>query len=94
MTRSTGRKDGNEKEIVDQCRKFGMLVIIQSQYRAHDFDLLIGDRGKWLIFEIKKDDKAKLTENEETFRLKCVHRGLPIHYVTSFEQIFKAFGYD
>ena len=89
--RSTGRKDGNEKEIVNQCRKFGMLVIIQSQYRAHDFDLLIGYRDAWLPFEVKKDKREKLRPRQAEFKEKCEAKGLPIYTVTNFETVMSVF---
>lgn len=94
MTPRSTKPDANQQEIVDKCRQAGMLIIIQSQYRGHDYDLLIGHNGLWLIFEVKQSEKSKLTDNEVIFGARCKNKGLPIYYVSSFEEIVRLFNYE
>ena len=91
MTRSRGRKDNNQDDIVKQCRKFGMIVEIFSQYKGHKFDLLIGYYGIWLPFEVKRKESDSLTENEIKFSELCLNHDLPVCKVINFEQVLNVF---
>jgi hypothetical protein len=93
MTAKYGRcrKDLNQDEIVRQCRKVGMLVVKFSEFRGHVFDLLIGHKGIWLVFEIKKSEKEKLKESELEFWEKCSVRSLPLIHATCFKDILIGF---
>jgi hypothetical protein len=91
MTQSSGRIDNNQSEIVDKCRAAGMIVHIMSQYPKHPFDLLVGYRGTWIPFEVKRKKEEKLRPRQVAFKDKCEAKGLPIYTVTNFETVLSVF---
>ena len=65
--RRAARRDDNEKEIVFALRKAGAYV----SFLDEPCDLLVGYKGRILLFEIKDGNKPpsarKLTEREQKF---------------------------
>ena len=91
MTRSRGKKDANQDDIVEQCRKVGMKVCIISQFKGHEYDLDIGWKKKWIKFEVKNKHTDNFTEKEIKFEFDCNIKGLPYAAVTSFEEVLEVF---
>jgi Holliday junction resolvase len=58
------RVDSNQVEIVKELRRLGMEVEHLHGVGKGCPDILVGYKGKNVLLEIKKDDKAKLTPDQ------------------------------
>lgn len=65
--RRSARIDTNQKEIVKTLRAIGATVL-HTHALKNCFDILVGYRGTNFALEIKRNEKAKLTEGEAEFR--------------------------
>jgi Holliday junction resolvase len=84
--RYAAKVDINQKEIVASARACGAAV-----YHTHTIgkgfpDLLVCYGGYNLLVEIKKDKKAKLTQDQVEFHVK--HPG-QIHVITSSDEMIE-----
>lgn len=64
------RTDVNQKDIVQALRTFGATVVDLSGVGKGCPDLLIGFQNETYLIEIKKDSKAKFTEQQLQFNEK------------------------
>lgn len=60
-----GKIDSNQKLIVRSLRDIGATVESLADLGEGKPDILVGFRGKNFLFEIKKDEKEKLTIEQE-----------------------------
>jgi len=58
------RVDSNQVQIVKELRRLGMEVEHLHSVGKGCPDILVGYKGKNVLLEIKKDDKAKLTPDQ------------------------------
>lgn len=66
MSKHFARVDSNQPQIVKELRKQGYSV--QHVHELKNFvDIIVGFNGRNYLFEIKTDDKKKLTEGETIF---------------------------
>lgn len=79
-----GKPDENQKEIVDELRRFGAVVLIVSQVR-NSFDILVFWDGRVIPMEVKMPGK-KLTKGEKAFKEKIESVGCTYHVVTTPEE--------
>lgn len=77
-----GKPDANQKEIVTELRAIGASVLIINSIDK-SFDILVGFRGKNFAFEIKLNEKKKLTPAEHKFQLTWCGQ---VSTIYSFEQ--------
>lgn len=61
--RKAGKRDANEKEIIEELERLGALVIQLDQ----PVDLLVGWRGCWYPVEIKAGPDSPITKGQSTF---------------------------
>lgn len=65
-----GKIDGNQKYIVKSLRDMGATVESLADLGGGRPDILVGFRGKNYLFEIKKDEKETLTDDQEKWHLE------------------------
>lgn len=58
------RVDTNQTQIVRELRRLGMEVLHLHSVHHGCPDILVGYRGRNILLEIKKDEKAKLTPDQ------------------------------
>ena len=61
------RVDNNQTQIVRELRRLGMEVLHLHSVHHGCPDILVGYRGRNILLEIKKDEKAKLTADQEVW---------------------------
>jgi hypothetical protein len=81
--------DSNHADIVKQLRSIPGVSVHSVAQLKNFCDIIVGVRGKNYLFEIKKDNKSKLTEGEEKFQKSWFGN---VHTVSSCEQILKIIG--
>ena len=90
--RKQGRTDANQESIVEALRKIpGVSVAITSSLGNGFPDICVGHKGRNFFFEIKTDDKQKLTKDEIAFSWNW--RGQWI-MVSQLEQILHIVGIE
>jgi Holliday junction resolvase len=60
-----GKKDQNHNAISDACRDIGATIIDTSALGGGAPDFIAGYRGTNYLFEVKRDRKAKLTDQQQ-----------------------------
>ena len=82
------RRDDNEQQIVNALRKAGAYV----EY-THNFDLLVGFRGRWHRLEVKDGNKPaskrQLTKHEQKL-VETIGGRAPVHIVKCAEEALEA----
>lgn len=81
LHRYAAKRDKNEASIITALRAVGCSVMQQSGKGVPD--LLVGQRGRTLLLEVKMPGES-LTPAQEEFHARW--RGAPIHVVTSVEE--------
>jgi len=61
------RVDDNQSQIVRELRRLGMEVVHLHSVAHGCPDILVGYKGRNILLEIKKDEKAKLTPDQEVW---------------------------
>jgi Holliday junction resolvase len=61
------RVDDNQSQIVRELRRLGMEVVHLHTVAHGCPDILVGYKGRNILLEIKKDEKAKLTPDQEVW---------------------------
>jgi len=87
--RRRGRVDGNQSEIVKALIDIGATVVSLAPMGAGVPDLLVGFRNRNFLFELKIDDKAKLTPDEVAWHDKWFGQ---VACVTTIYEILKIIG--
>lgn len=82
--RRAARTDANQTEIVEYIRSIGGLVLHLHTLK-NCCDLLVGFRGDIHLFEIKTDDRKKLTQGEAQFFEDWM--GYSLHVITGIEDV-------
>ena len=82
--RRNAKVDSNQKEIVQQMRDYGCVVLHTHQLK-NAFDLLVGFKRKLYIVEVKNGSK-KLTEGELRCKKMFNYVGIDYHVITSFNE--------
>lgn len=80
--RYAARVDVNQPEIVKALRKLGAFVHCLHREGQGCPDLLVGWRQRWWLFEVKRDSKAELTQDEKDWHAAVAGRA-PVYIVTS-----------
>ena len=62
------KTDNNQKGIVDKLRKFEGVTVRSVSDIKKFCDIIVGYEGKNYLFELKTDNKKKLTEGEKEFQ--------------------------
>lgn len=87
--RRRGRVDGNQSEIVKALIDIGASVVSLAPMGCGIPDLLVGFRKHNYLFEIKINDKAKLTPDEAKWHDKWFGQ---VNCVTTIDEILKIIG--
>lgn len=80
--RRAAKVDVNQGEIVQALRKIGAFVQPIHRLGQGVPDLLVGFRQRWVVLEVKRDAKAKLTQDEADWHAEVRGRA-PVFVVTS-----------
>lgn len=85
--RNAFRKDANHREIVTALREIPGVEVYEHKYAP--WDITVGWRGSNRAYEIKRNEKAKLTEAQDNF-----HKRWSGHWkrVETIEQILADLG--
>jgi hypothetical protein len=78
-----GKKDTNHNAIAQSCRDIGATVLDMSSLGDGAPDFCAGYRGRNCLFEVKRDRKAKLTQDQRDFHLLWNGK---IHTVTTGDE--------
>ena len=81
-----GKIDGNQNSIVKSIRSIGATVESLADLGDGRPDILVGFRGKNYLFEIKKDEKESLTDDQEKWHDKW--NGL-VYVIYNFDQAMR-----
>lgn len=76
------RVDVNQDEIVKGLRKIGAFVHCLHREGSGCPDLLVGWRQKWYLLEVKRDGKARHTQDQRDWYASVAGRA-PVYTVTS-----------
>ncbi|HEX8106724.1 MAG TPA: hypothetical protein VF516_03300 [Kofleriaceae bacterium] len=74
--------DVNQADIVKALRKIGAFVQPLHRLGQGVPDLLVGWRQRWLVMEVKRDERAELTPDEKAWIEETAGRA-PVVVVTS-----------
>lgn len=86
--RRAARTDSNQTQIVSQLRQLGAKVLHLHQLK-NCCDILVGFKGKLALFELKVDNKKKLTDGESKFKEEWF--GYPVFTATNIDDILDKF---
>lgn len=85
------RIDANQPQIVADLRKLGFLVAVTSDLGRGFPDIVVGDRGRVFLCEVKNpEERWSLTEKETTFHE--LWQGM-VHVIESTEDALQLMGY-
>jgi hypothetical protein len=87
--RRDAKPDGNQTEIVTQLRRIPGITVHYVHQLKNFCDILVGYRGRNYLFEIKKDQKKKLTPGEKKFQEEWTGQ---VNTVSSVEDILLILG--
>ena len=76
------RTDGNQEPIVSALRSMGAFVQPLTSVKCGCPDLLVGWRQRWFLLEVKRDSRAKLTQDERDWIASVAGRA-PVFVITS-----------
>jgi len=88
--RHRARVDANQREIVEAMRAVGATVEVLSDVGRGVPDLMVGWRGRTLLMEVKRDRRASLTADQQTWWSKW--RGSPPIRVETVDDALEALG--